>query len=164
VIRQAQKEGHTFITTRFVEQVMSKMMPGGGGDRDAPQAGFERLDWADDASAMLDGIADKQVRENIGLRAEKSARRDAANVVAVEHIEPFMAESALEPAVREQGGVEWRAASLARLQRVPEAFRDQVKNSIENFAKKRGLTVVDASIEDEAFANDRLAMCPEDQG
>ncbi|HHI69646.1 MAG TPA: universal stress protein UspA [Rhodobacteraceae bacterium] len=164
VIRQAQKEGHTFITTKFVEQVMSKMMPGGSSDKDAPQQSFERLDWAADAREMLDSITDEQVRENIGLRAEKSARRDAAGQVAVAHIEPFMAEAELEPASRQEGGIEWRAASLARLQRVPEAFRDQVKTSIENFAKKRGLSVVDALIEDDAFANARLAMCPEDKG
>ncbi|HGG63515.1 MAG TPA: universal stress protein UspA, partial [Rhodobacteraceae bacterium] len=163
VIRQAQKEGHTFITTKFVEQVMSKMMPGGGGDKDAPQQSFERLDWAADAREMLDSITDEQVRENIGLRAEKSARRDAAGQVAVAHIEPFMAEAVLKPATRTEGGIEWRAASLARLQRVPEAFRDQVKTSIENFAKKRGVSVVDAAIEDDAFANARLAMCPEDK-
>jgi len=163
VIRQAQKEGHTFITTKFVEQVMSKMMPGGGGDKNAPQQSFERLDWAADAREMLDSITDEQVRENIGLRAEKSARRDAAGQVAVAHIEPFMAEAVLKPATRQDGGVEWRAASLARLQRVPEAFRDQVKTSIENFAKKRGVSVIDAAIEDDAFANARLAMCPEDK-
>ena len=163
VIRQAQKEGHTFITTRFVQDVMSKMMPGGGGDKDAVQQSFERLEWAGDARAMLDGIADEAVRENIGLRAEKSARRDASATITVDHLEPFMAEAALEPATRETT-IEWRAASLARLQRVPEAFRDQVKNSIENFARKRGLSVVDASIEDEAFGMARMAMCPEDQG
>ncbi len=163
VIRQAQKEGHTFITTRFVQDVMSKMMPGGGGGDDTPQQSFERLEWATDARAMLEGITDEQVRENIGLRAEKSARRDASTTVQIAHVEPFMAEAALEPAVREDA-ITWRAASNARLQRVPEAFRDQVKNSIENFARKRGLTVIDAAIEDEAFANSRMAMCPEDKG
>lgn len=163
VIRQAQKEGHTFITTRFVQDVMSKMMPGGGGDPDAPQQSFERLEWATDASAMLEKITDEQVRENIGLRAEKSARRDASSTVEIDHIEPFMAEAAMEPAVRE-AAIVWRAAPRARLQRVPEAFRDQVKNSIENFVRKRGLTAVDSSIEDEAFGMARMAMCPEDQG
>lgn len=39
-----------------------------------------------------------------------------------------------------------------------------MKTSIENFARKRGVSVVDAMIEDEAFANARLAMCPEDKG
>ncbi len=163
VIRQAQKEGHTFITTKFVQDVMSKMMPGGGGDKDAPQQSFDRLEWADDARAMLDGISDEQVRENIGLRAEKSARRDASTTVKVAHVEPFMAEAALEPVVRDDA-ITWRAASRARLQRVPEAFRDQVKGSIENFARKRGLSVIDAAIEDEAFGMARMAMCPEDKG
>ncbi len=138
-------------------------MPGGGGGDDTPQQSFERLEWATDARAMLEGITDEQVRENIGLRAEKSARRDASTTVQIAHVEPFMAEAALEPAVREDA-ITWRAASNARLQRVPEAFRDQVKNSIENFARKRGLTVIDAAIEDEAFANSRMAMCPEDKG
>jgi len=163
VIRQAQKEGHTFITTKFVQDVMSKMMPGGGGNSDAAQQSFERLEWAQDARAMLDGIDDAQVRENIGLRAEKSARRDASTTVLAAHVEPFMAEAALEPVALEDA-ITWRAASRARLQRVPEAFRDQVKNSIENFVRKRGLSVVDASIEDEAFGMARMAMCPEDKG
>ncbi|HHL21544.1 MAG TPA: universal stress protein UspA [Aliiroseovarius sp.] len=168
VIRQAQKEGHTFITTRFVEQVMSKMMPGGGGGgdsdgKDAVRQSFDRLDWADDARALLDSIADESLRENIGLRAEKSARRDAATLVTVAHVDPFMAEAALDPAPC-LTPIEWRAASMARLQRVPEAFRGQVKNAIENFARKRGLSVVDARIEDEAFAASRMAMCPVEPG
>ncbi len=160
VIRQAQKEGHTFITTRFVEQVMSAMMPGGGGAKDAVQQRFERLEWADDARALLDGIGDEQVRDNIGLRAEKSARRDACDTVTRDHVEPFMAEAALKPALRQQK-IEWRAAPLARLQRVPEAFRDQVRASIESFARKRGSTAIDAAIEDAAFADARMAMCPD---
>jgi len=161
VIREAQKEGHTFITTGFVEQVMSKMMPGGGGNpADAVQQSFERLEWAGDARAMLDSIVDESVRENIGLRAEKSARRDASSTVNCVHVEPFMAEAVLEPAVRD--GIIWRAATLARLQRVPEAFRDQVKTSIENFAREKGLNEIGSDIEEEAFAMARMAMCPVD--
>jgi len=162
VIRQAQKQGHTFITTRFVQDVMSKMMPGGGGNADAVQQSFDRLEWAADARAMLDSITDVSVRENIGLRAEKSARRDASLLVQCEHVEPFMAEAALEPAIR--GEITWRAASLARLQRVPEAFRGQVKTAIESFARDRGLSVVDGTIEDDAFAASRMSMCPVDKG
>ncbi len=160
VIRAAQKDGHTFITTKFVSDVMSKMMPGGGGDKAAAQT-FERLEWADNARALLDGIADESIRENIGLRAEKSARRDAMETVEIAHIEPFMAEAALMPASDE---ITWRTASLARLQRVPEAFRGQVKSAIESFARDRGLSVVDGTIEDEAFAASRMAMCPVEPG
>ncbi len=158
VIRQAQKEGHTFITTRFVQDVMGKMMPGGGGDDAAPQS-FERLEWTADARAMLAKISDASLRENIELRAEKSARRDACATVQTGHIEPFMVEATLQD--NAAGAIEWRSASLARLNRVPEAFRDQVRSGIESFARKRGITVIDAQIEDEAFANARMAMCPE---
>lgn len=162
VIRAAQKEGHTFITTRFVQDVMSKMMPGGD---DAAAQTFERLAWANDARALLDSIDDEQVRENIGLRAEKSARRDAGETVQLAHIEPFMDEAALQPAIRvEKTEITWRTASLARLQRVPEAFRDQVRTAIENFARDRGLSVVDSAIENEAFAASRMAMCPVEPG
>jgi len=160
VIRAAQAEGHTFITTRFVQDVMAKMMPGGGGDTAAAQT-FERLEWARDARALLDGITDEAVRENIGLRAEKSARRDARDTVEIAHIEPFMAEAALAPASDE---ITWRTASLARLQRVPEAFRGQVRAAIESFARDRGRSVVDGEIEDEAFAASRMAMCPVEPG
>jgi nucleotide-binding universal stress UspA family protein len=163
VIRAAQAEGHTFITTRFVEAAMARMMPGGG-PRDASsdsgeRAGFERLDWSDAAREMLDRIADTSTRNNVGLRAEKQARRDASATVDVGHIDPFMAEAALSPGADR---IIWRAASLARLQRVPEAFRDQVRSGIENFARQRGLSVIDAEIEDEAFAASRMSMCPVD--
>lgn len=47
IIRQAQKEGHTFITTRFVKDVMGKMMPGGGKGGKDINAPFDRLSWAD---------------------------------------------------------------------------------------------------------------------
>jgi len=56
------------------------------------------------------------------------------------------------------------ASPLARLLRVPEAFRAQVKSAIENFARDRGLSVVDSLIEDEAFAASRMAMCPVEPG
>ena len=169
VIRAAQKQGHTFITSRFVEEVMARMMPGGGADRGTQSSSvqdFERLEWAEDARAQIARIADEALRENIALRAEKSARRDASAMVCIAHVAPFLEEadkSAMaQGALQEQGRVVWRAASLARLQRVPEAFRDQVKNSIENFARKRGVLVIDAKIEDEAFAASRMAMCPVD--
>ncbi|MCP4998869.1 MAG: universal stress protein, partial [Hyphomicrobiales bacterium] len=77
VIRQAQSEGHTFITTRFVDEVMKAMMPGGGAKDDTIQQTFERLDWSDEARTLVNEVSDETVRENIGLRAEKSARRDA---------------------------------------------------------------------------------------
>ncbi|VAW10117.1 hypothetical protein MNBD_ALPHA09-1109 [hydrothermal vent metagenome] len=162
VIRQAQAEGHTFITTRFVDQVMKAMMPGGGdaGDNSASQQTFERLDWSVEARSLVDRIGDETVRENIGLRAEKSARRDASTVVRVEHVEPFIDDSA-SPAP-DAPKMTWRAASLARLQRVPETFREQVRTSVEAHARAQGATVIEGDIAEAGFAASRKNMCPVD--
>ncbi|MFQ5437212.1 MAG: universal stress protein [Paracoccaceae bacterium] len=163
VIRQAQAEGHTYITTRFVEAVMDKMMPGGGAgasDSDVGRQAFERLSWTPDARALVDVIEDVQVRENIGLRAEKSARRDASDEVRPEHVMPFLNDVSPVPAKEDQ--VIWKAASSARLQRVPEAFRETVRRSVEKYALAHGQTVIDGDISEAAFVAAREAMCPVD--
>lgn len=161
VIRQAQAVGHTFITTRFVDQVMKAMMPGAGSDSDvAPQRSFERLEWSAEALTLINGVADSSVRENIGLRAEKSARRDASTTVEVKHVEPFLEDTA--PLAGEAQKMTWRTASLARLQRVPEAFRDQVRVGVEAHARSAGATVIEGDIADAGFTAVRKNMCPVD--
>ncbi len=162
VIRQAQAEGHTFITTRFVDEVMKAMMPGGDGkdDKDTIQQTFERLDWSDKARTLVNTVDDETVRENIGLRAEKSARRDASQLVLPEHVMPFMEEAGTVSADTPE--ITWRAASLARLQRVPEAFRDQVRSSVEHYARQHGADVIGGEIAEAAFVASRKNMCPVD--
>lgn len=160
VIRQAQAEGHTFITTRFVESVMSTMMPGSKSPTDSIQQTFERLEWSTDAREAVDKIVDGSVRENIGLRAEKSARRDASNIVTIAHVEPFLEDFA---DIADEGDkIVWRAASLARLNRVPEAFRAQVRSSVEQFARDNGAMEISGDLADDAFAASRENMCPVD--
>ncbi len=162
VIRQAHKRGHTFITSRFVDEVMQAMMPGaGGGGGETVQQTFERLEWSDDASALLQGL-DESLRENIGLRAEKSARRDASQIVEPDHVIPFLEDIA--PPATDESEIVWRAAALARLQRVPEAFRAQVRNTVNDYARKQGAAVIEGEIEEAAFAASRRAMCPVDHG
>lgn len=134
-------------------------MPGQKDPDTTVQQTFDRLDWADDARSLIDKVEDKAVRENIGLRAEKSARRDASNIVQLEHVEPFLED------VNENKSapvIVWRAASLARLNRVPEAFRDQVRTSIERFARDRGVAEIGGDLADEAFEASRQYMCPVD--
>ena len=163
VIRMAQKDGHTFITSRFVEQVMGQMMPGKTGAGDAAsvvQDGFEPLPWDRAAEAALARL-DDALRDAVRLRAEKSARRDAADRVNMAHVAPFLDEI---PAPGGAPGVTWSAASLARLNRVPEAFRGQVREAVERFAAGRGTLVIDAAVEDDAFASARMAMCPAPEG
>jgi len=161
VIRQAQAQGHTFITTRFVDTVMKAMMPGAGGDDDeAVQQTFERLDWSEEARALVDGLDDPSIRENIGLRAEKSARRDASTTVQREHVIPFIEDATIAP--EDAPEMTWRAASLARLQRVPEAFRDQVRQSVEQHACQQGATIIEGDVAEAGFVASRNNMCPVD--
>lgn len=164
VIRQAQEQGHTFITTRFVDVVMKAMMPGGGdteGDKTAKQT-FERLEWSPEARKLVERISDKSVLENIELRAEKSARRDASSIVLEAHIKPFITDD--DQPDDNPSKLTWRAAPLARLQRVPEAFREQVRISVEAYALENGATVIEGEIADAAFVASRNKMCPVDHG
>ncbi|PCH67197.1 MAG: universal stress protein UspA [Rhodobacteraceae bacterium] len=160
VIRQAQAQGHTFITSRFVDQVMAAMMPGGGSDSDASRQTFERLDWSDEARALVQTVGDETLRENIGLRAEKSARRDASAVVLSDHVLPFLDEIDLRAPTPLP--VTWKAASLARLQRVPEAFRATVKQSVEDYVRAHGADTIDGDLAEDAFVAARQNMCPVD--
>ncbi len=163
VIREAHAEGHTFITTRFVDEVMGKLMPGAGAERteDRIQKGFARLDWTDAARDVLATIKDTSTADNIALRAEKAARRDAASEVLAEHVRPF-AEEALEAAAGPApSGISWSAASLARLQRVPEAFRQKARGEIEAHAREVGANEISGEVEEEGFAAARRMMCTE---
>ena len=156
VIRQAHAEGHTFITSRFVEDVMKKMMPGGNaeGNETPVSDGFEPLPWDAAATAMLARMDDKELKENIRLRAEKAARRDAASEVLPQHVEPFVAETS-------DNELEWSAAYLARLQRVPEVFRSKARQTIEDYVRANGATRVAGEVAEGGFAKARKAMCPE---
>lgn len=161
VIRQAQAEGHTFITTRFVDDVMSAMMPGANTNAaNTIQQTFDSLDWSAEARILMESIKDETTRENIGLRAEKSARRDASSVVLPEHVEPFMMNA--DEIETDPSDIIWGAASLARLQRVPEAFRKQVRSSIEQYARKHGATIIEGDLAEAAFVSSRENMCPVD--
>ncbi len=168
VIREAHAAGHTFITTRFVDEVMKKLMPGAGTQEPAServQAKFERLDWSVEASELLAPIDDHSVVENIRLRAEKAARRDAADTVLPEHVRPFvddsLAQTPVAPGSDAQPKLDWSAASLARLQRIPEAFRDKAREEIEAHARKSGAVEVAGDVEEAGFAAVRRLMCPE---
>ncbi len=155
VIRQAHAEGHTFITSRFVEDVMKKMMPGGNSDGDETpvSSGFDPLAWNAAATALLATLDDKVLQENIRLRAEKSARRDAATEVLPQHVQPFVAETY-------HNDLEWAAAYLARLQRVPEIFRSKARQTIEDYVRANGEVRVDGEVAEGGFAKARKAMCP----
>ena len=160
IIRKAHEEGHTFITSRFVEEVMKQMMPGekGRSSSTPDEKKFEKLVWNDEAASILKAIKDDGVRENIRLRAEKYARRDAAEKVQAEHVRPFVEDV---DEIAAQPVLEWAAAYLARLQRVPEAFRGKACETIENYVRSQGQMRVDGEVAEGGFAAARKVMCPE---
>jgi nucleotide-binding universal stress UspA family protein len=164
IIRQAHEDGHTFITSRFVKDVMEKMMPGANGKAGATpdEEKFEKLEWEGAATEILGWVKDVGVRENIRLRAEKYARRDAAVKVSRQHVEPFIEEDLDETLQQsEKPELEWAAAYLARLQRVPEAFRAKARETIENYVRSQGENRVDGDVGEGGFAEARKSMCPE---
>ena len=168
IIRQAHAQGHTFITSRFVRDVMEKMMPGAksakGGKTSTPdEEKFEKLDWSDDAATILADVTDAGIRENIRLRAEKYARRDAAAKVMSQHVDPFVedADEEIQAASSSEPALEWAAAYLARLQRVPEAFRAKARETIEAHVRSQGESRVDGDVAEGGFAAARKVMCPE---
>ena len=165
IIRQAHAQGHTFITSRFVKDVMEKMMPGAKGSKTSTpdEEKFEKLDWSDDAAAILADVTDTGIRENIRLRAEKYARRDAAAKVMPQHVAPFVedADEEIQAASSTEPPLEWAAAYLARLQRVPEAFRAKARETIESHVRAQGENRVDGDVAEGGFAAARKVMCPE---
>jgi hypothetical protein len=103
--------------------------------------------------------------ENIRLRVEKAARRDAASEVSIAHVEPFMPDTGPSSPDSHNDDdkhlVVWSAASLARLQRIPEAFRAKARSEIEDYARKIGAREISGDVEEGGFAAARRLMCPE---
>ncbi len=138
VIRYAQEKGHTFITRDIVEVVANDMMPGGKSQKQLEEA--QQVTWSAGADAMIEQHVEPAMAKNIRLRAEKRARREESKEVLVEHVRPFIDIDA--PA----GSLDWAAAALARLSRVPEAMRDSTRARIESVARVKGTDEVTLDI------------------
>jgi len=156
VIRHAHAQGHTFITSDLVSEVMGKMMPGSAGSGDSEVI---EITWTDGASALL-GDLDPTVAETVRLRAEKRARRDGVRAVSRDHVLPFLENAP------EQSEIIWAAAALARLARVPQPVRLQVRDDIEDAARETGAQDITLEFADAMIVAIRRAMCPvpEDAG
>ncbi len=150
VIRTAHKQGHTFITSDIVDEVMKKAMPGFGADGGGDE---EELEWSAAAEELMETVADAALADSIRLRAIKKARRNGSARVTVRHVRPFLDTGEIE-------GPAWEAAALARLARVPEMVREPVKGEIEDLARERKLAEVTLELAEEAIAEARKAMCP----
>ncbi len=150
VVRFAQERGHTFITSDIVEEVAKRLMPGRGA-----AGGSVPLSWSDEATALIDGLDDPSAAANIRLRAEKRARRDGGDRVEAVHVRAFLDDPSAEaPAAP----LDWAAAALARLARVPEPMRERTRARIEAAARSRGATEVTMEIVEAGLEEARRAM------
>ena len=142
ILRYAQEQGHTVITSALVDEATARFCPGHGKAR----AGGEGMPWSEEANAMVGAEGDASAAADIRLRAEKRARREGAAEVTVDHVRTFLGTELGAPPL-------WCAAALARLSRVPEMGRDAVRQRADDRAHKARepevtLAMVEAAIED----------------
>ncbi len=150
VLRQAQKDGHTFITSDIVDGVMKGAMPGFSDGDAAPE---QALEWSKTAEELMETVADEAVADNIRLRAVKRARRDKSKQVKPKHVRPFLD-------LADDDCPAWSAAALARLARVPAMVRDKVKDDVDDIARERELSDISLELAEEVIAKIRESMCP----
>ncbi|WP_456380895.1 universal stress protein [Thiolapillus sp.] len=143
-----------------------------------PDAAIMR--WSEAATALLLTVKDLSLRGNLNMRAEKKARTTGSQTVEAEHIQAFLddsiptthfapgAEAAALPGNQDTAGLQtgekeaplqWRAAALARLMRVPEGFmRNSSRQRIEDYAKNHKLTEITLETAEAGLAEARKAM------
>ena len=147
ILRLAQERGHTVVTASLIDEATTRFCPHFGG-RDAQQ---QAMPWSPEANALLDRMGDPAIGASIRLRAEKRARREGADTVAVEHVRPFL-DTETAPALH------WQAAALARLARVPGMVRESLRRRTELMARDRELAEVDLALLEESIAESRELM------
>ena len=150
VLRQAQKQGHTFITSDIVDEVMKGAMPGFSANE---AAGEQTLELSETAETLVQTVADEAVADNIRLRAVKRARRDKSAEVKPKHVRLFLD-------LADDDGPAWSASALTRLARVPAMVRDKVKDDVDDIARGRELSEVSLDLAEEVIAEIRKSMCP----
>jgi len=136
--------------------------------------------WSDAATRMLLTVKDLSLRGNLSIRAEKKARVAGVREVAPEHIAPFLSSNVMtgefnpgqestnlpghgnqQTAVTEANETElnWQAAALARLIRVPQGFmRDSSKQRIEEYAREHMISDISLEVAEAGLAKARAAM------
>lgn len=154
VLRKAQETGHTFITSDLVREVSEAMMPSGcpaARKKDGVAVEDLPLAWSDEALALIARV-DTSQHAGVNLRAEKHAKREGAERVEAEHVRPFV------DLPDDEETLEWAAAALARLARVPESMREASKERIEDHARSIGADAVTLDIAEAGMEKARETM------
>ncbi len=147
ILRYAQEQGHTVVTSTLVDEATARFCPGHGSVR----AEAHGMPWSEGANALLTAEAGGSTVADIRLRAEKRARREGAGEVTAEHVRPFLnAETGASP--------QWCAAALARLSRVPEMGREAVRQRADARARQAGQSEVTLATVEGAIEESRRIM------
>ncbi|MCC6888044.1 MAG: universal stress protein [Hyphomicrobiales bacterium] len=98
ILRYAQEQGHTVVTTALVDEATARFCPGHGSATIAPTCstttpgGESRLPWEAAALARLHRVP-AMGRESVRLRAESCARKAGGTEVTIAVVEAALAES-----------------------------------------------------------------------
>ena len=147
ILRFAQEQGHTVITSALVEQATARFCPGHGKANDAGKD----LPWTDEAKTLIDSHRETSAIADIRLRAEKRARREGAEKVTSDHVQPFLEMPAASRPT-------WDAAALARLNRLPDMAREAVRRRADAHTCDAGQAQVTVDIVEAAIAESRRTM------
>ncbi len=147
IIRFAQESGHTVVTRDLIDEATRRFCPDRGGAME--ESGD--LGWSAAAEALLHEVADSSLAATVRLRAEKRAIRLGADTVMPEHVEEFLELDDLPP-------LDWSAAALARLARVPSMVRGAVKRRIEAELREAGTTQVTPEHVEDGIAESKGVM------
>jgi nucleotide-binding universal stress UspA family protein len=145
IVRLAQESGHTVVTSNLIDEATNKFCPHFGG---TSEPDFD-IAWSGEASRLADAVEDASLAATVRLSAEKRARREGADEVAPDHVQPFL---------EAEGALHWSAAALARLARVPAMVREPARRRIEASAREAGASEVSLEIVEEGLAESRQAM------
>ena len=150
ILRLAQESGHTVITSQLIEEATVRFCPDRGGAMEETEE-VATPSWSDAAERLVAKVGDPAAVNSIRLRVEKRARRDGASEILANHVQPFIDAGAAPAPV-------WNAAALARINRVPDMVRNQVRRRAEDHAYDAGAAEVDTDCVEAAIAQSRQAM------
>ncbi len=161
------------------EQAMTQIVAAHeAGELKPPPAG-DLMRWSEQARSLLLTVEDLSLRGNLSMRAEKKARQDGSEVVEKRHITTFLEapEANVSETVvsedlpgssrqrsptgeaRSAQKLNWQAAALARLMRVPQGFmRDASRERIEDYAREQGISEISLEVAEQGLAVARQAM------
>jgi nucleotide-binding universal stress UspA family protein len=189
IIRYAQDHGHTVISTRIVDEAIGDLLPAEAMEamglltqaavkrkqRKAEQAaekvaaeqqGAEQtfdertVFWGQEATAVLETVADETTRGHIKLRAEKLALTEKCKTITADFVRRVMGDEDTEEVKPEADSQPtWSEEAIVRIERVPEGFmRDTSKTRVEAYARQQGCTEITLEVCEAGLAEARKAM------